>query len=395
MYENALHRFLPGRAITRAAVLVAAAAALLAPPAHAQYAAMVAVDPSAADRGLGTLYTDLSAGLAKALKLPVRVDRSTNFADVLRSTRTGDYDIYIVPVQVAASGLAHGYRLLADSGQQETFVLVAAKQIDAVQALRGARLYLPQQDSIYSYMAKGLLNEHGLSLKQLKSVEYQKTSGAGLVALEMGVTEATVTRKAEYEKWAADKGGKYRVLVESKPVPAGLGVLVKKSLPQPLQERLAQWAESSGSGMNTLKAFPDTGAYAYVAGLGHFTPAQLPGATLVSAEDASQLMKQGAVIVDVRSAKEFSQKHIAGAVLAPYVEKSPKDSSYDPAADDFSAIGKLDKSKPHIFSCNGAECWKSYKASKAAIAQGFRSVYWLRGGLPEWDSKGLPVATSD
>ncbi len=391
-------RFLPGNALARAATAATAllaSAALLAPPAHAQYAAMVAVDPSVTDRGLGTLYTDLSAGLARALKLPVRVDRSTNFADVLRSTRTGEYDIYIVPVQVAASGLAHGYRLLADSGQLETFVLVSTKEVDAVPRLKGARLYLPQQDSIYSYMAKGLLNEHGLSLKELKSVEYQKTSGAGLVALEMGVTEATVTRKAEYEKWAADKGGKYRVLLESKPVPAGLGVLVKKTVPQPLQDRLAQWAESSGSGMNTLKAFPDATPYAYVAGLGHFTPAQLPGVKMVSAEEAGQLMRQGAIMVDVRSAKEFNQKHIAGAVLAPYVEKSPKDTAYDAAMDDFGAAGKLDKAKPHIFSCNGAECWKSYKASKAAVAQGFRTVYWLRGGLPEWDSRGLPVATSD
>ena len=47
------------------------------------------------------------------------------------------------------------------------------------------------------------------------------------------------------------------------------------------------------------------------------------------------------------------------------------------------------------FACNGAECWKSFKASKMAASQGFRQVYWLRGGLPEWDAKGLPVETAD
>jgi rhodanese-related sulfurtransferase/ABC-type phosphate/phosphonate transport system substrate-binding protein len=389
--------FPSAQAALRAGALALATCASLfaAAPAQAQYAAMVAIDPSASERGLASLYTDLSAGIGKALKLPVRVDRSTNFADVLRSTRTGEYDIYIVPVQVAASGLAHGYRLVADSGQQETFVLVAAAQIDSVAKLKGARMYLPQQDSIYSYMAKGLLNEHGLSLKELKSLQYQKTSGAGLVALEIGVTDATVTRKAEFDKWAGARSGKFKVLLESKPVPAGLAVLVKKTMAQPLQERLAQWAETSGSGMHTLKAFPDATGYTYIAGLGHFTPAQLPGVKLVSAHEASQLMKQGVVMVDVRSAKEFNARRIAGAVLAPYLEKSQKDTAYDPAQDDFSALAKLDKSRPHIFACNGAECWKSYKASRAAVGQGFKTVYWLRGGLPEWDGMGLPVATSD
>jgi rhodanese-related sulfurtransferase len=74
------------------------------------------------------------------------------------------------------------------------------------------------------------------------------------------------------------------------------------------------------------------------------------------------------------------------------LEKSAKDTTYDAAQDDFSALEKLDKNKPAIFSCNGAECWKSYKASKSATAKGFKKVYWLRGGLPEWDEKGLPVS---
>jgi len=56
------------------------------------------------------------------------------------------------------------------------------------------------------------------------------------------------------------------------------------------------------------------------------------------------------------------------------------------------ALDKLDKEKPVIFACNGAECWKSYKASKTALARGFKTVYWLRGGLPEWEASQLQVA---
>ena len=80
-------------------------------------------------------------------------------------------------------------------------------------------------------------------------------------------------------------------------------------------------------------------------------------------------------------------------MFAAYVEKSLKDVAFNAAQDDFQALDKLplDKAKPVIFACNGAECWKSYKAAKVATTKGFQSVYWLRGGLPEWDETGLPT----
>ncbi len=62
-------------------------------------------------------------------------------------------------------------------------------------------------------------------------------------------------------------------------------------------------------------------------------------------------------------------------------------------AGDFSALDKLDKGKPAISSCNGAEYWKSYKASKVAVGNGFKAVYWLRGGLPERETSNM--ATRD
>ena len=51
------------------------------------------------------------ASLGMMLRTPIRVDRSTNFADVLRSTRTGEYDIYIVPVQVTRTRLQGSQKL--------------------------------------------------------------------------------------------------------------------------------------------------------------------------------------------------------------------------------------------------------------------------------------------
>ena len=62
--------------------------------------------------------------------------------------------------------------------------------------------------------------------------------------------------------------------------------------------------------------------------------------------------------------------------------------------DDWAGPTVLDKTKPVIFHCNGPECWKSYKAAKVALGMGFKTVYWFRGGFPEWDANGLPVESS-
>ena len=122
------------------------------------------------------------------------------------------------------------------------------------------------------------------------------------------------------------------------------------------------------------------------------TPKKLKGATVVTAEMANQLKQQGALMVDARVALEFVEEHILGATSIPYKERSRKSVKYDYRKDRFD-VKKLpsDKNKPVVFYCNAGRCWKSFKASKAAIRHGFRKVYWLRGGLPEWKEKGLPV----
>ncbi len=106
------------------------------------------------------------------------------------------------------------------------------------------------------------------------------------------------------------------------------------------------------------------------------------------------MMHKGAVAVDTRTLKEYENEHIAGAIHAPYVERSLKETDFDAALDDYSAIVSLPRDKPLIFLCNGPECWKSYKASKIAIAKGLTQVHWFRGGVPEWREKAMALVSS-
>lgn len=122
------------------------------------------------------------------------------------------------------------------------------------------------------------------------------------------------------------------------------------------------------------------------------TPGSLEGAAVVGADQVKDMMAKGAALIDTRVANEYADSHIKGARSVPYKEKSAKAPDFDASQDSFD-LAKVasDKSAPVVFYCNAGECWKSYKASKAAINAGFKKVFWFRGGIPEWKAKGLPV----
>lgn len=122
------------------------------------------------------------------------------------------------------------------------------------------------------------------------------------------------------------------------------------------------------------------------------TPNSLKGATLVDAAKAKSLSDSGVMVIDARVANEYADAHIKGAISVPYKEKSAKAEDFDASQDSFD-LSKLpaEKSTPVLFYCNGEECWKGYKASRAAIKAGYKTVYWFRLGIPEWKAKGYPV----
>jgi rhodanese-related sulfurtransferase len=122
------------------------------------------------------------------------------------------------------------------------------------------------------------------------------------------------------------------------------------------------------------------------------TPASLTGAKMATAEDVQKLMTAGAPLIDARVASEYAEGHIKGAVNVPYREKSAKATDFDASKDEFN-VDKLppNKGADIVIYCNGPECWKSYKASTAAIKAGYTNIHWYRSGFPDWKQKGFPA----
>ena len=112
-------------------------------------------------------------------------------------------------------------------------------------------------------------------------------------------------------------------------------------------------------------------------------PVVMDGATPVTAEELSDLMKQmdNLVIIDSRLEEKESNRSIVGSHPLPYTRTSPD------------ALSSLvpDKLTPVVFYCDNLGCPHSMKAIRKAVSYGYVNVFWFRGGLSEWVEKGFPT----
>ena len=207
--------------------------------------------------------------------------------------------------------------------------------------------------------------------------------------------DVVAVEKSVFDRWVA-AGEPVKAIMQSRPVP-GLSVAIKEGARPGADMLLAALADSPQFAQllrseNTKAVEQKKDDFKYVATLGYFTPRLLAGAGVVDAKAVALLMQGGATYVDTRTDAEFKAGHVPGAKLVPYHEKSAKDADFDATLDKFDvALLGADRNAELIFACNGAECWKSFKATQAALKAGYKRVNWFRGGFPEWRSSGMKL----
>lgn len=84
------------------------------------------------------------------------------------------------------------------------------------------------------------------------------------------------------------------------------------------------------------------------------------------------------VILDVRTAGEYSGGHIEGAENIDVQTESFKED-----------VGKLDRSKTYLVHCRTGR--RSETAVKAMEEMGFTDIYWMQDGIVGWQDAGYPV----
>jgi len=378
---------------------------LLAGLAQAQPAAQapvrVLINPGdSGEQSRMAAYGGWKAAVEQALRKErianVAVSLSNDATADLGATRSRIQDIFVAPAHVIGSAIRYGYTPVLGVDRPVQAVLVAPKDspVGNLAQAAGKRLGLPLQDSVVTYLLRGEVNAANTTIKRHFGALYEtRYQDALLPCLQLRRCDVVAVERAVFERWAA-AGEALKVVMESKPVP-GLSVAIREGV-RPGADALNVALTDALAAAGVLRAenakvVPQTAAaFDYVSTLGYFTPRSLPGASVVDAKAVAQLMQRGVSYIDTRTEAEFKAGRVPGAKLVPYVEKSAKDADFDARQDQFDlAQLPTDRKAELIFACNGAECWKSFKASHAALKAGYAKVYWFRGGLPEWRSAGM------
>ena len=98
----------------------------------------------------------------------------------------------------------------------------------------------------------------------------------------------------------------------------------------------------------------------------------------IKVDQVDELKAQGYIIIDVRTAEEFSEGHIQDAILI---------NIYDPNFK--TKIGELDKNGKYLMFCRSGN--RSGKAVLQMTQMGFKDVLNIAGGIIAWQRAGKPL----
>jgi rhodanese-related sulfurtransferase len=116
---------------------------------------------------------------------------------------------------------------------------------------------------------------------------------------------------------------------------------------------------------------------------------EFKGIPTVNLENAHELWQQGETLfLDVRSAEEFADLHVARALNLP-----EENLEHPQALKDAGILG-LPRDRRIVVYCSTVRCDASLKAAKHLRSLGFTQVMAFLGGFQAWDEAGYDVDSS-
>lgn len=334
-------------------------------------------------------YRAFAGDIERAVGQPVRLQYYTRGFAAIKHAKDGTLDMIFGPAQVIANVGKFKFEPILKTDSTTAAAFVAGPTYKGTLAARsGARLGVPDYESLMGGIARSEINSRGLAKSDFAEVKFHRMAEAPLYGLKLGRYDLAVASIEEAKSWTAANGG--RIVLTSAAVPLRALTVQPENVPAAAQQKLSSSLQKNS--LNLPMTAASRADFKSVASMLNTTPTSLPGAKIVTAAEARQLIDKGVPIYDVRVPEEYAVAHVPGATLLPYKEASAKEVGFDPSDDQF-ALNKLpkDKNAPFMMYCDGTICWKSYKSAVMAIQAGWKNVYWFRGGFPEWKEAGLPT----
>jgi rhodanese-related sulfurtransferase len=374
----------------RLAILPMLLASALAQAAPLTLGVVLDQHESLTDQDTTKRYRAFANEIEAAVGQPVRMQYYKKGFSAIKRAKEGSLDMVFGPAQVIASIGKFKYEPILKSNETISASFVAGPNYPGnLQAKSSARLGVPDYESLIGSMARSEINSRGLAKSDFAEVKFHSMAEAPLYGLKLGRYDLAVASAEEAKTWAAANGG--RIVYTSAAVPLRALSVQSDVVPVATQQKLAASLQKNNS-LRLALSGASKADFKSVGSMLNTTPTALPGAKIISAREAQDMLAGGVPLYDVRDEEEYKIAHIPGSRSVPYKEGSAKEVGFDPGDDQF-ALNRLpkDKNAPLMMYCDGTICWKSYKSATMAIQNGWKNVYWFRGGFPEWKEAGLPV----
>jgi rhodanese-related sulfurtransferase len=366
---------------------------LLASVAHAAPLTLGVVldqNESFTDQATTQRYRAFVKDVEKSVGEPVRLQYFKRGFAAIKGAKDGSLDMVFGPAQVIANLGKFKFEPILKTEEMTAVSFVAGpKYSGSLTTKSGAKLGLPDYESLVGGIARSEINSRGLAKTDFSEMKFHRMAEAPLYGLKIGRYDLAVATAEEAKTWTAANGG--RIVSTSATVPLRALSVQTERVPADVQQKLSASLQKSNS-LNLAMNAASKADFKSVASMLNTTPTSLPGAKIISAAEAKALIEKGVPVYDVRHEEEFKKAHVPSSISVPYKEGSAKEVDFDRGDDQF-ALNKLpkDKSAPFMMYCDGTICWKSYKSAVMAIEAGWKNVYWFRGGFPEWKEAGLPI----
>lgn len=339
-------------------------------------------------------YRAFANQVERSVGQPVRLQYYSKAFLAIKRAKDGELDMVFGPAQVIANIGKLKFEPILKTEQTTAASFVAAPNFKGkLSAKSGARLGLPDYESVMGSLARSEIISRGLAKSDFAEIKFHRMADAPLYGLKLGRYDLAVASAEEAKTWTVANGG--RIIYTSAAVPLRALSVKSEAVPPAALQKLASSLQNNNSLKLTL-ATASKADFKGVASMLNTTPTSLPGAKVITAVEARDLMAKGVPIYDVRSDEAYKNGYVPGSILVPYDEASAKEVDFDPADDKFS-LNRLpkDKNAPLIMFCDGSICWKSYKSAVMAIKAGWKNIYWFRGGFPEWKEAGFAIAKKE